>query len=93
MKNLNIVVSDVEETRTLNGQKSTERVTAYVGNITPEMNHEDAMYLGASDFDIGTLPPELAEKIMANAERRITESSLERRQQRVSREQVQEANR
>lgn len=93
MKNLNIVVSDVEEQRTLNGTKSTEKVLAYVGNITPAINspEQDPMYLNA--FEITTLPPEIEAKLRANADRRITESSLARRQQRVSREQVQETNR
>ena len=86
MKNLNIVVSSVGEQRTLEGNKSTEDVIAYVGNITPEMNqpNQDPMYLGAADFTEEQIPPEIAKKLRENAARRITESSLARRQERAA---------
>ena len=93
MKNLNLVISNIEEQRTLNGTKSTENIVAYVGNITPEMNgqNQDPMYLNA--FDITELSPEIAKKLEENAARRITESSLARRQGRAQEQEVQEANR
>ena len=81
MKNLNLVISNIEEQRTLNGIKSTENIVAYVGNITPEMNgqNQDPMYLNA--FEIETIPPEILRQIEEKAARRITDSALARRRQ------------
>lgn len=81
MKNLNLVISNIEEQRTLDGIKSTENIVAYVGNITPEMNgqNQDPMYLNVNAFDMSTIPPEIARQLQEKAARRITESALARR--------------
>ena len=81
MTSLNIVISDVEEQRTLEGTKSTEKITAYVGGITPELHRDDPMFIVLNSFDSKELSPEVLAKIEANQARRVTQSSLERRAQ------------
>lgn len=81
MTSLNIVISDVKEQRTLEGTKSTEEVTAYVGGITPELHRDDFMFIATNSFDSKELSPEILAKIEANQARRVTQSSLERREQ------------
>ena len=81
MTSLNIVISDVKEQRTLEGTKSTEKITAYVGGITPELHRDYPMFIVLNSFDSKELSPEVLAKIEANQAKRVTESSLERREQ------------
>ena len=82
MPSLNIVVSTIEEARTLNGsKKSTEKIISYVGGIDRDIAQPgQEMFLNAESFnDRSQIPPDIARKIEAQAARRMTASSLDRR--------------
>jgi hypothetical protein len=83
MPSLNIVVSTIEEERTLNGStKSTEKVISYVGgidsNIVPPGQEMFLNNVGTFN-DRSQIPLDVARKIEAQAARRMTTSSLARR--------------
>ena len=82
MPSLNIVVSTIEEERTLNGsKKSTEKIISYVGGIDGYIVQPDqAMFLNAVSFnDISQIPTDIARQIKVQSEKRMTASSLDRR--------------
>ena len=82
MPSLNIVVSTIEEARTLNGsKKSTEKIISYVGGIDRDIAQPgQEMFLNAGSFnDRSQIPPDIARKIEAQAARRMTAGSLARR--------------
>lgn len=90
MPSVYIVASTIGEERTLNGStKSTENVISYVGGIDRDIIQTgQEMSLNVGTFnDRSQIPPSVAAKIKAQAARRMTASSLARRdKQRQARE-------
>jgi hypothetical protein len=83
MPSLNIVVSTIEEERTLNGStKSTEKVISYVGgidsNIVPPGQEMFLNNVGSFN-DRSQIPQDVARMLGEQDARRITDSSLARK--------------
>ena len=94
MPSLNIVVSTIEEERTLNGsKKSTEKIISYVGGIDGDIVQTgQEMFLKVESFnDKSQIPPRVAAEIEARAAKRMTDSSLARRAIGANRRQAREA--
>ena len=87
---LNIAVSNIKEEKTINGgTRSAEDVTSHLGGISRDIiepGQEMFLYVGTFN-DRSQIPPSVAAKIKAQAARRMTASSLARRdKQRQARE-------
>ena len=80
---LNIAVSNIKEEKTINGgTRSAEDVTSHLGGISRDIiepGQEMFLYVGTFN-DRSPIPPDIARKIKAQSARRLTQSSLNRRE-------------
>lgn len=96
MPSLNIAVSKIKKEQTINGStRSTEDVTSHLGGIDRNIIQPgQEMFLYAGSFnDRSQIPPDIARKIEAQAARRMTQSSLNRRALRTNRQKTADVDR